>query len=357
MAQLFGQHWTRAALLERVGDVSQLGGARLVTLAEGPEAGVLAAELRTGSGLTFAVLPGRGMDIGFAEYRGMPLCWRSSTGEIAAAHYEPEGEGWLRGFSGGLMATCGLTTAGWPSIDAGQHLPLHGRASYLQARNVYVDGQWEGDDYVMWAQGRTRETIVFGENVQLTRRVWARLGESRLFIDDVVENLSHATVPHMLAYHFNVGFPFLDEGSELISSAQEIEPITEDRAAALADHPRYGPPHADWQARVLVHRPIADAEGWAYTAMVNRRRGLGLYLKQRPEQLPWLWQWKQLGQGTYVAGVEPANCFGRGRADDRARGTLRFLEPGEQQAYSLEVGVVDSPEAIAELVQRVSGGT
>ena len=115
MAQLFGQSWTRQALLERVGDVSQLGGARLVTLEEGPESGVSVAELRTGSGLSFDVLPGRGMDIGFAEYKGMPLCWRSSTGEIAAAHYEPQGEGWLRGFSGGLMATCGLTTAGWPS--------------------------------------------------------------------------------------------------------------------------------------------------------------------------------------------------------------------------------------------------
>src|SRR5579859_3974684 len=354
MAELFGQHWTRAALLERVGDISQIGGARLVRLAEGPEAGVLVAELRTGSGLSFAVLPGRGMDLGFAEYRGMPLCWRSSTGEVAAPFYEPEGEGWLRGFSGGLMATCGLTTAGWPSTDAGQELPLHGRASYLPARNVYVDGQWEGDDYVMWAQGRTRETVVFGENVQLTRRVWARLGESRLFIDDVVENLSHSQVPHMIAYHINVGFPVLDEGSELLSSAHEIEPITDDRAAALADHTRYGPPRADWQAAVLVHRPIADAAGWTTTALVNRRRGLGMYIKQRPDQLPWLWQWKQTGQGDYVAGVEPANCFGRGRADDRARGTLKFLEPGQQQKYNLEIGVLDTPAAIAEVDQQIA---
>jgi len=143
MVALFGRHWTRAELLERVGDVSQVGGARLVTFAEGPEAGVAVAELRTGSGLAFAVLPGRGMDIGFAEYRGMPLCWRSSTGEIGAAFYEPAGEGWLRGFSGGLMATCGLTTAGWPSTDEGQALPLHGRASYLPARNVHLDREPE----------------------------------------------------------------------------------------------------------------------------------------------------------------------------------------------------------------------
>jgi hypothetical protein len=342
MAELFGQHWTRAQLLERVGDVSQVGGARLVTLADGPEAGVQVAELRTGSGFAFQVLPGRGMDIGFAEYRGMPLCWRSPTGEVAAAFYEPEGEGWLRGFSGGLMTTCGLTTAGWPSLDEGTPLPLHGRASYLPARNVYVDGEWQGDDYVMWAQGRTREAVLNGENVRLTRRVWARLGESRLFIDDVVENLGHATVPHMIAYHINVGFPLLDDSSELISSAQQIEPLTEDFKPALADSANYGPPRADWKAVVFIHRPQADTEGFAQTSLVNRRLGLGLYIKQRPDQLPFLWQWKQLGQGAYVAGVEPANCFGLGRADDRKRGTLRFLGPGAQQAYRVEVGVLES---------------
>jgi hypothetical protein len=354
MVELFGRQWTRAELLQRVGDISQLGGARLLTLSEGPESGVQIAEIRTGSGLAFSVLPGRGMDIGFAEFRGMPLCWRSSTGEVAAARYEPEGDGWLRGFSGGLMVTCGLTTAGWPSEDEGQSLPLHGRASYLQARNVHVDADWDADEYVMWAQGRTRETIVFGENVQLTRRVWARLGESRLYIDDVLDNLGHATSPLMLAYHINVGFPLLDEDSELITSAHEMEPITDDRDAALTNFGRYGPPRQDWEPTVLVHRVRASSDGWARTAFVNRRLGVGLYIKQRAEELPWLWQWKQLGYGAYVAGVEPANCFGRGRADDRARGTLQFLQPGEQRCHSLELGVLDSARAIDDFAAAVA---
>jgi len=356
VVELFGRRWTRAELLERVGDVSQVGGVRPVTLTEGPEAGVAVVELRTGSGFTCAVLPGRGMDLGFAEYQGMPLCWRSPTGEVAAAFYEPEGEGWLRGFSGGLMATCGLTTAGWASTDEGQALPLHGRASYLPARNVYADGEWQADDYVMWVQGRTRETVVFGENVRLTRRVWARLGESRLFIDDVAENLGHTAVPHMIAYHINVGFPVLDDGSELLSSAHEIQPMIEDFAPAMATQAGYGPPDASSTTAVLVHAPVADADGWASTALVNRRRGLGVYVKQRPDQLPWLWQWKHPGQGAYVAGVEPANCFGRGRGDDRARGTLKFLQPGGAQKYSLEIGVLESADAIESLSRGLRHG-
>src|SRR2546428_14170254 len=124
MAHLCGREWTKDELLQRVGDVSQLGGARPIQYTEGPEAGVQAAELRTGSGFNVHVLPGRGMDIGLAEYNGASLCWRSSTGEINASHYDRLGEGWLRGFYGGLMVTCGLTTAGWPSQDQGRSLPL-----------------------------------------------------------------------------------------------------------------------------------------------------------------------------------------------------------------------------------------
>ena len=59
MVELFGRHWTRTALLQRVGDISQLGGARLVTLSEGPESGVQVAVVRTGTGFAFSVLPGR----------------------------------------------------------------------------------------------------------------------------------------------------------------------------------------------------------------------------------------------------------------------------------------------------------
>jgi len=39
-------------------------------------------------------------------------------------------------------------------------------------------------------------------------------------------------------------------------------------------------------------------------------------------------------------------AFGLGRADDRQRGTLRFLEPGGRQDYRVEIGVLESLEAI-----------
>ncbi len=92
-------------------------GIRPVTLADGPERGVRAADVRTGDGLNFTVLLDRGMDIGPAEYRGIPLAWISPTGPISPAFYDPRGIGWLRTFHGGLLTTCGLTQTGVPNVD------------------------------------------------------------------------------------------------------------------------------------------------------------------------------------------------------------------------------------------------
>jgi hypothetical protein len=51
--------------------------------------------------------------------------------------------------------------------------------------------------------------------------------------------------------------------------------------------------------------------------------------------------------GTYVTGLEPANCWVEGRDRDRERGILQFLEPGETREYSLELTVLDGQEALA----------
>ncbi len=72
MPELFGRRWTRAQLLEQVGDISQLASVSEEELASGPGRGMRQLSFRTGSGLSFAVLPDRGMDFAGADYRGVP---------------------------------------------------------------------------------------------------------------------------------------------------------------------------------------------------------------------------------------------------------------------------------------------
>lgn len=357
MAKLFGTVYTRADLLQRVGDISQLAGVRFGELSDGFERGVRVADFRTGSGLAFTVLIDRGMDIGWASFGGASLSWRSPTTAIGPAYFEPEGLGWLRGFHGGLVNTCGLTYFGAPAIDEGQALGLHGRASYLPASHVAYGGDWQGDDYEMWLIGQLRETVVFGENLVLRRRISARLGESRLFIEDTVTNEAYQSTPHMLLYHVNFGFPVVSEQTELLAVSAEVKPRDEAAAAGLAEYSRFQPPTPGYQEQVFYHTLKADTQGYAQAALVNRAfgggQGLGGYVRFALAELPWLVQWKMMRQGTYVCGVEPTTNWVQGRAKERAEGRLRFLQPGESRHYKVEIGVLTSQAEIEAFIAKL----
>ena len=219
-----GDPLTRRDLLRRIGRLEQVAGVEPFAFGDGPARGVRMFRFRTGGGLSFDVLPDRGMDLGLAEYRGTPLAWLSPNGPVAPHFYEPEGEGWLNTFPGGLLITCGLRNVGPPGERAGEEFGLHGRASHIPASRVSYDALWDEEGCVLEARGRIRESSVFGPNLVLRRRISARVGESRVRIEDEVENEGFEPEPIMVLYHINLGWPLLDEGSHLTGPGEPPEP-------------------------------------------------------------------------------------------------------------------------------------
>ena len=63
------------------------------------------------------------------------------------------------------------------------------------------------------------KAAVFGEQLMLRRRIEADLGGVSLRISDTVTNVGATRCPHMLLYHCNIGFPVVDDGSELVYPA------------------------------------------------------------------------------------------------------------------------------------------
>lgn len=359
MAQLFGETLTRSQILERVGDISQICRAVPVKLDGGKSEGVAAVQMSSGSGLSLMVLPGRGMDIFSADYCGASLCWHSPTGVTAPEDDEADGSGWLRGFPGGLLVTCGLTYAGAPSVDEGKPLGLHGRVSNIPAESVWVDGKWDGDDYTVWVQGKVREAAVFGENVIVTRRISMKLGESRILVDDVVENLGYEPVEHMLIYHMNLGFPVVSKDSEFVTPSLSVTPRDDDARQGAEQYALFDEPTDGYKEKVYYHDLASAEDGMTRAAVINRSycggRGIGVYVAYSRRQLPVLVEWKMMGKGHYVVGMEPANCFTEGRAAARERGNLQYLSPGERTEYRLEIGVLASAAEIDREVQRITG--
>jgi hypothetical protein len=340
--------------MERVGDISQLGGVRNVTLNDGNENGVRAMEVRTGSGFRFTVLPDRGMDISEAEYAGRSLCWRSYTGDVAPAFFEPEGAGWLRGFFGGLLTTCGLTYIGQAGTDEGEALGLHGRISYTPARNVSAGGEWQNDEYLISVRGRVSEASALAQRVTLTRNISTKLGASSLSIKDTVENEGHTSCPFMMLYHVNFGFPVVGGDTVLIAPSKDVVTIAREKVTQPDLYRRFQNPTPGFKEMVFRHETVPDEEGYVTVALINK--GLeccGSYVRYRKRELPHLFQWKMLAQGAYVVGLEPATCWAEPRSRARERGQLNFLEPGQAVHQHVEIGVCTSSAEIQKLEESI----
>jgi hypothetical protein len=346
MVKLFGQEFNRFDLLQRIGDVSQIAGVRIMRLEDGSEEGVRLIEVRTGTGFRYNVLPSRGMDVSFAEYKGIPLSWRSCTRDVSPAFYEPAGDGWHRLFYGGMVITCGLTNVGAPCADQGEELGRHGRISATPAESVYADGQWEGDEYHLIVQGRMREAAFWGENLAMTRRIHSRLGASWFRIEDEVENRGFRATPLMFLYHVNIGFPLISKESTVLIPSKKA--MAMDPSVNAGGFSELHDPMPDALSQVFYHDTASDPDGIVTVALINEKLPLGLYIRYRKDQLKNLVQWKMLGQGDYVLGIEPANCHVEGRAAERARGTLEFIAPGEKRQFHLELGVLDSDAEFRE---------
>ncbi len=339
--ELFGRSLTGRELRRRVGRLGQVAGIEPFVLDDGSARGVRALRVRTGSGLTFAVLTDRGMDLDAAEHRGVPLAWLSHTGVVTPSFREMEGEGWLRSFHGGLLVTCGLQNVGPPGERDGEALGLHGRVSNTPALAVSHEARWDEEGCVLEVRGEVREGRVFGANLVLRRTISARVGESRIRIEDTVENEGFEPEPLMLLYHMNLGWPLLDETSRLIGPGEPPEPRDEEARGGLKTWDRFAGPTPAFKERVFFHNPEADAGGWAEARLENPALGGGLALsvRFRPEELPEFVQWTMTGEGTYVVGLEPATCrVGGYEAEERA-GRVIWLDSGEVRRSRLEIEV------------------
>ena len=349
MAQLFGRHYTRRELLDLVGDMSQLAHTRYGELRDGADRGADLIEVYNASGLCFSLLPGRAMDIASAHYKGMSLCFRGNTGDVGPSFYEPQGNGWLRGFYGGLVLSCGMTFTGHPEIDPeeeDEELGLHGRLSFLPAGQVHTDAQWLGDDYIVKIRGKIREAVAFGTNLELTREISTVLGEKSIRIHDQIHNQSTARSPLMFVYHCNPGFPILDEGTRFVIQSEKSTEWLEDHEVDCESYSKTPAPRNEIKDDVFVHHPRPDANGKCRVGLINDKLGVGLYWIFSKEELPILTHWQHFHRGTYVTGVEPGNVSMLGRAWNRENGYLQYIQPDEVRDFHLEIGVLEGEDEI-----------
>jgi hypothetical protein len=268
-----------------------------------------AIDLRVLAGIELRVHPNRGLDIGAAWFRGVPLAWIGAAGEGGA-----NASDWRAAWGGGLVTTCGLENVGAPSEGIG----LHGTYTFLPARDVTTERSR--------AQGVVRGTVDDPRGLRVNRTIRTAVGTGRVEIVDRTVNFADGPLEAPVLYHVNLGWPLWDAGARVETDAGEVAPRDVDAA-----------PH-DWstapaQPAALPER-VWEHIGATRAVVVNERLGLRVTVES---DLPRLWQWVDPAPGVYALGIEPANCSVLGRAHDRAEGRLPYLDPGQERSTKIAV--------------------
>jgi hypothetical protein len=372
MVDLYGQKYSRRDLAARCGTLSQFAGVQAYTLSDGVENGIRCLEFRTGTGFMFKVLVDRAMDVASAEYRGAAIGWHSPTGFRNPGLHEFNDEGglsWLRSLSG-LIVTCGLDHTLFMDSDTADHYhygprktvdsSLHGRIGMIPARLTGYGEEWRGDDCYLWCEGVTVQATVFGEDLQLVRRIEAKVGESAFTINDRVINHGFYRTPHMFLYHINIGHPILSENS--VYRAPIRETIWAAHAENLKDqgvgYLHQSDPKSNFHEQVFEHAIVADKDGKVPVALINRDfdsgRGIGFEVEFNKDEFPYMFQWQNYQEGLYAMAIEPSSNHVFGKQFAKERGELRWLEHGEEHAYTTRFRVLENIEQIDAAEKRIS---
>ena len=331
MAFLFGQSLNKTEILRRVGDISQMAGALPFEYTFGKAKGTRAIEIRNGSGLRFVVLPDRGMDIAYAEYKGTAVSYISKTGITSPSHYNEQD--FSRSFYGGLLTTCGLTYMGASCIDEGIALGAHGRISNIPAFDVGITQEWCGDEFIISVKGKVQESTLFGENIVLTRTITTKLGKDEISIHDAIENVGFEPTPLMVLYHMNFGYPLFSEEAVFETNCGGLRARDEEANKGIEKTNKFSKPVHGYKEQVFYRNSVENS----YALLKNEKIGLTAKVEYDGTELPYLIEWKQVGEQDYVLGIEPATYPPDGRAKARKRGELLYLQPQKNKFHSITI--------------------
>lgn len=345
---------------DKISNSAQLGGIETSIIDNGTGRGTRIAWFNTGTGLRFKVVIDRAMDIADAFYGEHSLAWLSNLGISSPERFADKGTNWIRTFGGGLLTTCGLTHVGGVETDSYGDRGHHDQISNIPAELESVlqpdplSGKME-----MSITGRIKQTQALGCNLELKRTISATLGHSSIRIHDEIVNRGNTSTPHMVLYHFNFGWPLVDEETDILWQGQwqsrdgDVNNRIFNNANNFHKCPAPMEEHKGSEEDVAFIDILPDDIGICKCGLYNRKIDLALILTFQKNQLPWLTNWQHWGKGEYVTGLEPGTNPPIGQAEARRQGELIFLKPGQGRIYDLNIEVLNDEAMIHDFLKHV----
>jgi hypothetical protein len=333
-------------MYEYMGSMQQMAYVRNLKFDEGQASEMKAVQVKNGP-MSFIIMKDKCLDIAELSYKGIQLNFLAKQGFQGPVFGKSDDQ--IRSIMGGLFFTAGFENIGGGYQKDGKIYPLHGSMRLTPAEHVSSRAYWDRDEYHLSVEGEIRHAALFGENVVMLRKIETSLGSREIVITDVIENESFEDACKMRLYHFNVGYPLLNENGQVVLPTKQVTDRDEYNYEEASHWKQMEKPVAGATESVYVHELAEDAEGWTFAAYINPESELGLKIQFKKIDFPYFVEWKSLGSGDYALGLEPSNSHICGRQYHEERGTLPVLKPFEKERVVLKIQVLDGIEELEEV--------
>ena len=296
-------------------------GIKQYQLTGGKSGGLNMVEVHNAQGLSLDLCADRCLDITALTFKGVNMGYQSKNALV-----NPQFVNVFHDYmTGGMLFSSGLSTSGGGGDYKGEFQPFHGKINITPADNVCA--RIEGDACVI--SGTMQESVLFGRRLTLERKITVPLDKAAVIIEDTITNNTMRDEYYFMLYHYNYGFPFLDEGLTVTFPTDKVETRTDYAAKTLDEHCVMSAPLDNIEEAVFFHTFTGDAPKEAVVELINEKLGIKSRLIYETAHLPMLGEWKSMGSTDYALGIEPSTSSLKGRKGEIESGYDKILKPFE----------------------------
>lgn len=296
----------------KISNFQQVASLRRYTLASGTEKGLEVIDCDNGT-IRFLLNVSKGLDVMQLYHKGQNVSFVSKNG------FSPRETSFLTRFEGGMLYTCGLD-----SVGGREGFEQHGTYHNIPAEVTCASC---GEDGII-VEAVIRSTALFGQNLVMRRRITAAIGADSVAIEDRLTNEGYKDEKYCILYHTNIGYPMLDEGTEVRMDALECRARNDWSAKNM-------------ETRLIMEQPEDENEETCYfmtlnkpeVSVVNPKIGKMLTLSYSKETLPCFVEWKSMVSGDYALGLEPCST----ELDDNFK--YKTIKKQQTVTFSLRLSV------------------
>ncbi|MEG0722248.1 MAG: aldose 1-epimerase family protein, partial [Lachnospiraceae bacterium] len=316
-----------------IGNREQLFRVKKVKLQDGKAKDVTMLDVENRSGMQFSVNPDRGMDIPYLNFKGENIGYISPCGIVSPEYFDDKELGFLKSFTAGFLTTCGLNMAGAPCEYKEKAYGLHGNISHTPAENYSYEIIEDVELPYTEIKGTVKDAVIFGPKLTLNRHIRCYYKEKRIILKDKVTNEGYKKVCHMILYHCNIGYPILSPQSEIYIPTISMRSRNAHAEEGKASWMKMQEAEPDYEEMCYYHTLASDCEKKSTVAIYNPTLEIGIAIEIMTDTLDHFIQWKMMGAGEYVMGLEAGNTTIDGIENAIQNGSMKYLCAGESIEY------------------------